>query len=217
MGIKVCVVGASGLVGLELLAQLCADADIESVQVLVRKALNPNIKTCPKLREHLVDFDQLDKFKWPRCDVLFCALGTTMKVAGSQAGFHKVDCDYVVASARHARQAGASALVVVSAMGAKTDSVIFYNRIKGEMEAAVMALGFDSVTIVRPALLMGERAENRFDESIGLAVMKLGNFLVPKRHKPIPVSAVARAMLAAAKERRIGIQIVESDKMQDYR
>ena len=170
----------------------------------------------PKLVQHVVDFERLTELEWPRCDVLLCCLGSTIKAAGSQAAFRKVDFDYVVESARAARKAGATRLMVVSAMGADQHASVFYNRVKGEMEAAVVSLGFDAVVIFRPSFLTGNRIENRPGERFALSAMKIGDLFLPKKYRSVPAPAVARAMLAAVKENQRGVSIVESDQIQHY-
>ncbi len=217
MGISSCVVGATGLVGRELVVQLCADPAFDVVHVLSRRPVDfTGSITKHTLVSHLVDFDQPDALTWPTCQVLFCALGTTIKTAGSQAAFRAVDLDYVVTAARHAQQAGATCLVVVSALGADQHSTVFYNRIKGEMEAAIGKLGFDAVTIVRPSLLAGKRDEQRTGERIAQAVLKFANPLLPKRYRSVPAAAVAWAMIAAAKNPVPGIMLIESDRLQEF-
>src|SRR6185295_248901 len=109
----------------------------------------------PKLVMHVVSFDQLSSL--PAVDDVFIALGTTIKVAGSEAAFRRVDYDYVVAVARAARAAGARRLGIVSALGADAKARVFYNRVKGEMQLAVAELGYDSVVIAQPSLLVGDR------------------------------------------------------------
>ena len=214
MGIIASVVGATGLVGAEVVSLLCADADVEKVHVVVRRTLTDlRLTRNPKLIQHVIDFERLDQVSWPRSDVLFCCLGTTIKAAGSQADFRKVDLDYVVESARLARRAGASGLVVVSAVGANAKSNVFYNRTKGEMEAAAASLGFDSVVIVRPSLLEGARAESRFGERLALTVSKLIRPLLPARFRPVSNQAVARAMIDVAKKQTHGVAIIESEQI----
>lgn len=217
MGMIAGVVGATGLIGKAVVAQLCNDATIDTVHVLTRRTLaDVPAAANPKLIQHVIDFNRLTTIEWPRCDVFFCCLGTTIRTAGSRTAFRTVDFDYVVESARRARQAGASHLIVVSAMGANPHSKILYNRIKGEMEAAVATLGFDTVVLFRPSLLEGERIENRPGERFALAALKIVNFLLPKKYRPIHVRVVARSMIAAAKAAPSGVTVVESDQIQDF-
>jgi uncharacterized protein YbjT (DUF2867 family) len=218
MGITASVVGATGLVGTEVTVQLCSDPDIDAVHVLVRRAItDARVIHHPKLVQHIIDFEQLTHAEWSRSDVLFCCLGTTIKVAGSQAAFRRVDFDYVVESARWAKQSGVSYLAVISAIGANSQSNIFYNRIKGEMEAAVAALGFDTLVIMRPSLLAGKRSELRVAERFTLMMAKIAGILIPMKYRPIPADAVARAMIAATKNNVGGTIIIESDKLQHFR
>ncbi len=137
MPLTVSIVGASGLVGREVVAQLCSDPGVKAVHLMLRA--QGDFGRSRKLTQHLVDFEHLAQADWPACDALICCLGTTIKKAGSQAAFRRVDFDFVVQSAQRARRAGATRLMVVSAMGADPRSLIFYNRVKGEMEAAVAA------------------------------------------------------------------------------
>jgi uncharacterized protein YbjT (DUF2867 family) len=212
------IVGASGLVGREVLALLRRDPAIRAVHVLGRQAVRlPELASGASVIQHQLDFDRLAEVAWPRCDLLFCCLGTTIRKAGSQAVFRTVDFDYVVESARAARQAGATRLLVVSAMGADSDSRVFYNRVKGDMERAVAALGYESVLIFRPALLSGERAERRPTEKAAQAAFNLFNPILPRKYRSLPAAAVARAMVAMAGTTAPGVTVVESDRMQAFK
>jgi len=147
---------------------------------------------------------------------VFCCLGTTIKTAGSQEAFLKVDYTYVIESARIAKSQGTPAFSVVSAMGANSKSGIFYNRVKGDMEEALQKIGFSSLLIFRPSLLIGERKEVRTGEVIGAAISNLFSFLFVsglKKYKPIQGSLVAKSMLDHAKSRKTGFLIIESDEM----
>ncbi len=218
MGFCVCVVGATGLVGNALLGLLCEDATITKVHVLVRRPIAEEQRiNSAKLVQHVIDFDHLAEIEWPTCDILFCCLGTTIKVAGSQAAFRKVDFDYVVTAARRARENGASRFAVVSSMGAKRNSPVFYNRVKGEMEAAVTALNFPSLLILRPSILAGERAQPRPGERFALAFLKVGNLLLPKKYQSVSATAVARAMLKTATDSVSGVRVIESDQIQNFK
>ncbi len=211
MGINACVVGATGLVGHHVVELLCADVEIATIHLMARRATDI---VHPKIMTHRLDFDQIKQSQWPTCDVLFCCLGTTIKIAGSEAAFRKVDFDYVIAAGRRARIAGASSLVVVSAMGAKQRSKVFYNRTKGDMEAAVASLGFKRVIIVRPSLLAGPRTQRRPAERLALAIMKVGNLFLPKKYQSISALTVARAMIMKAKDDVSGVRVIESDQLQ---
>jgi uncharacterized protein YbjT (DUF2867 family) len=210
------VIGATGVVGSELVQALCADPQFTTVHTLGRHAPHFEGGTPDKLRHHKVDFAQLDADTWPRADVLFCCLGTTIKQAGSQAGFQQVDFDFVVQAAQCARQARTAQLMVVSAMGADANSRVFYNRVKGQMEQAVVGLGFQSVGLFRPSLLRAKRTEFRAGERLALQLMKLGDYLVPKKYRSVQAAAVARAMLQQAKIKTRGVHIIESDSIQAF-
>ena len=192
----VIVAGATGLVGREILAGLLADTSVAAVHALGRKA--PTIQD-PKLTAHIVDFTALPTL--PPADEVYLALGTTIKVAGSQAAFRAVDYDANLAVANAALAAGARKLGLVSAMGASAGSKVFYNRVKGELEDALSALPFEGVVIARPSLLVGNRwalgQPERPGEAIGFALAKLLDFLIPANYKPIEASAVARALRSA--------------------
>lgn len=208
--------GATGLIGRSLLRLLLADARYTAVHLLLRRAV-PGIAPDPKLTLHAVDFAQLPQ-AFPAVDDVFIALGTTIRVAGSEAAFRHVDFDCVVNTARAARDAGATRLAVVSALGADAHSRVFYNRVKGDMEAAVGAMGYGSVVLAQPSLLVGDRAALGQPVRAGevWATRLLGPFmgLVPKSVRPIQARAVASAMLGASIEAVPGVRILSSAQMQ---
>ncbi|MEP6971008.1 MAG: epimerase [Betaproteobacteria bacterium] len=165
---------------------------------------------------HHVDFGQLPVL--PPVDDLYIALGSTIKVAGSQAAFRAIDHDAVLALARQAHQAGAQRLAVVSAMGADAGSRIFYNRIKGETENALRALGFDTLVIARPSMLDGDRAAldqaGRLGEKIGLALMRRISALIPANYRAIAARDVAHAMVQSMNSAAPGTHVLLSGQMQ---
>jgi uncharacterized protein YbjT (DUF2867 family) len=204
------VVGATGLVGRECVRQLLAADDVERVVTLARRELPAEVRALPgasRLEAHVVDFDTLEASA-PAFTVstIFCALGTTIRQAGSQERFRQVDFDYPLAVARLGLARGARHFLLVSALGADASSRVFYSRVKGELESAVIALRYPSTTIVRPSLLVGERAEPRRGEEIGKRLA----FLVPRRYKPVSGGAVAATLVRAAREARPGVTIIES-------
>jgi uncharacterized protein YbjT (DUF2867 family) len=150
---SVVVAGASGLVGRCLVEQLCADPSVSVVHALVRR---PLAETPPKLQVHVVDFTALPAL--PPVDEVYLALGTTIKIAGSQEAFRAVDFDANLAVARAAQAAGARRAGLVSAMGATASAGLFYSRVKGELEEALAALHFDVLVIAQPSMLRGDRA-----------------------------------------------------------
>lgn len=211
----VVLAGASGLIGHELLRQALADPQLQAVHALVRRK-PADTPADPRLHWLPVDFGALPAL--PRADAAFCALGTTIKAAGSQAAFRAVDFDAVLAFARAAQAAGIERLAVVSALGADARSGVFYNRVKGEMEQALAALGFATLVIARPSLLIGDRAALgqplRFGERLAQAVSAPLARLIPARVRPVAAETVARGMLAAMRQPDTGVRIIESGELQ---
>ena len=203
------VAGATGLVGQALMRQLAAESTWREVRALVRAALPPDLSG-PTVVAVQPDYARLEPPPlWAAADHVFCALGTTMRQAGSAAAFRRVDFDYPVALARAARARGARHFLLVSALGADPASRVFYNRVKGEVEAAIITLGFRSVTIARPSLLLGRRTEPRLAEQLG----KVLGVLAPPRWRPVPASRVARALVDAAKRDAPGVRILENREL----
>lgn len=208
------VAGATGLVGREVLAALLADKRYRTIHTLGRRAAGPRHD---RLTQHVVpDLTHLPAL--PRMDDVYIALGTTIKVAGSQASFRAVDHDAVLAIAFAARAAGATRLAVVSAMGADPDSRVFYNRVKGETEAALQSIGYATLVIARPSMLAGDRAAlaqaTRVGERVGLALMGIFKPLIPANYRAISAPAVARAMVRAMATGKPGAQVLLSGQMQ---
>jgi uncharacterized protein YbjT (DUF2867 family) len=213
-GRRALLAGATGLTGSCLLQLLLTSRRYSEVHVLARR---PLATRHPKVSVHVVDFDALGQLRSPAAvDDVFVCLGTTIRAAGSQAAFRRVDLDCVVAVARLGLARGATRLAAISAMGANANSPVFYNRVKGEAEAALAGLGFESVTLVRPSLLAGERAEARPGERLALAFALPLAPLIPKRYRAVPAEAVARAMLHFVVEGAPGLQVVESDRIQGF-
>lgn len=205
---KVLLAGASGLVGAAVLAQAMRHPDVEVVVAPTRRRLPAH----PKVLNPLVDFDHLpEAAAWWRADAVICTLGTTIREAGSQAAFRKVDHDYPLAVASLAHRHGARACALTSATGADPASRLFYTRTKGEVERDLALLGFDSLTLVRPGLLGGDRAQRRPLEHAGLKVLKLLEPVLPVRYRVVPATEVARVLLEAALSARPGLHVVESE------
>lgn len=206
------IIGASGLVGKRLTQQLLQDKRYEKVTALIRTPLE--IKD-DKLVQVRYDFD------WPNADLaigeeLFCCLGTTIKKAGSQTAFRKVDYDYIVETAKIALANGTKKIAVISSIGADKNSSVFYNKIKGETEEALQKLNYEACYILRPSLLMGARDELRMGELVGKLVMTAFAFAVPKKYKGIEAKQVAKAMIALMHSDRTGVQILESDELRTF-
>jgi uncharacterized protein YbjT (DUF2867 family) len=206
------VAGGSGLIGRELLAQLRD----EPVLALVRRPLS-GIAHSPHRREAVVDLRALPA-DLPAPRRVFIALGTTMAQAGSREAFRSVDFDAVVAVARAARERGATHCGLVSALGADAHSSVFYNRVKGEAEAALAALGFERLVIARPSLLDGNRGAtgqpHRSGEAWTLRLLRPVAGLIPKAWRPIAADRVARALRLALDQPGPAVQVLESAAMQ---
>jgi uncharacterized protein YbjT (DUF2867 family) len=207
--------GASGLIGQHVARQALAQPSLQHLHALQRKA-STEPHADPRWHSLPVDFTQLGTL--PAADAALCALGTTIKVAGSQAAFRAVDFDAVLAFAKAAQAAGVQRFAVVSALGADAGSSVFYNRVKGEMEAALQALRFHSLCIARPSLLAGDRSALgqplRLGERLGLAFSAPLGPLIPAAWRPIQAEVVARALLRALAEGRPGVQVLESAQLQ---
>jgi len=202
------LVGATGLVGGAVLRQAQDDARVTRIVAPTRRKLSPH----PKLENPLVDFQNLPaEATWWAVDSVICTLGTTIRKAGSQEAFRQVDHDYPLAVAQLARQHGARAFALNSATGADPRSRFFYNRIKGEVEAALRGIGFPSLTIVRPALIGGNRDEFRPAEFVAMRILRLAEPLVPRRYRIVPHEQIAKALLEAAVTAPSGEHMIESE------
>ncbi|MCF7902991.1 MAG: oxidoreductase [Candidatus Marinimicrobia bacterium] len=210
------VLGATGLVGKALLAELLRSPQYQQVKILTRRPV-ADIDQYPKLASiELPDFQQMQSITGElQADDVFCTLGTTMKNAGSKAAFYSVDFTYPFALAQIARENGATQFLIVTATGADPGSRIFYNRVKGELEQALMQIKFPNLTILRPSLLLGERKEFRLGESMAQMFGKLFAGLLPVRMKPVAAETVAKAMVVLSKNAQPGTRIVESGEIRE--
>jgi uncharacterized protein YbjT (DUF2867 family) len=206
------VAGASGLVGGLLLDALLESPLYREVCSLGRRPVSTQH---PKLTQRTVDFARLAGEALPASDDAFCCLGTTLKKAGSQEAFRAVDHDAVLAFAKAARKAGARRFLVVTALGADPRSRIFYNRVKGEVEEALKGVGFETLVLLRPSLLLGARAESRPGERAAIVASRaLGPLLRPFAGRPIEARTVARALLALARDTPAGVRVALSGELQ---
>jgi len=203
--------GATGLVGGLLLQDLLADPGVSEVHALSRRALG---FTHPKLQVHLVDVARLPAL--PRVDEVYLALGTTIKVAGSQAAFRAVDLEANLSVAQSAVRSGAHRVGLVSAAGAHARSSVFYNRVKGELEDALKALPLEALVIARPSLLLDNREglgqPPRAGERIAIPIAKWIAPLLPGPYRPVHARAVARALVQAV-PRAQGVLVLPSDAL----
>jgi uncharacterized protein YbjT (DUF2867 family) len=209
------LLGATGMVGGHLLGLLLDDPDYTSVTVLTRRKLG---LARLKLVEVITDFDQPDSYRaHAGVDDVFCCLGTTIKKAGSQEAFRKVDFEYPIAVGKVAAEAGAKQYLIVTAVGADAKSGIFYNRVKGEVEEALRALPFPrGLKIFHPSMLLGERGESRPAERAAAALVSLTAPLFVgglKRYRGIEGSRVARAMWNAARGEPEGTRVYEGESL----
>ena len=209
------LVGATGLVGGELLKQLLADPYFEKTRILVRRPLTIEHE---KLERKLVDFNDGDSLlvALAGSDTVFVAIGTTQKkVKGDKEAYRTIDYDIPVNIARYCKMVGCNNFLLVSSVGANSKSNNFYLRLKGEVEDAVKQMTLGSVHVMRPSMLLGERKESRPLEKIGVPMMKAFSFLLPARYKPIPARDVARAMLNASKKNEEGFFVYEYQGMKE--
>lgn len=202
--------GATGLVGRHVLSMLLADPRVDNVVAPTRRPLLPH----PRLFNPVLDFDHLPgDADWWAVDAVVCTLGTTIRQAGSREAFRKVDHDYPLAIARPAHRHGARTYALNSAMGADAQSRIFYNRVKGELETALAAVGFDSLVFVRPGLIGGEREDSRPGERIaGIALRTLAP-LLPRRFRINPAARIAEALVDAVVLPTPGVHVVGSAQL----
>ena len=208
---RVLLLGASGLIGQELLNLLKVNSRVEVIYAPTRKPLPPSTNVVnPCHRDLRTAMAQLRD----PVDLAFCCLGTTRKIAGSKLAFRDVDYSLVVEGAKAALALGAKHLLVVSAQGANPSSLFFYSRVKGEMEMALRHQGWQHLTLARPSLLLGERATVRPLEQYSAPLLKW----LPAKWRAIEGKTVARALLyqAFAPEPKASVTILESDQLRQW-
>lgn len=199
MGKRAIVLGASGLIGANLVEMLCKDDYFTSVKVIVRRSIKIDH---PKVTVDIIDFENQEEFRnaMKGADIVFCAIGTTRKnVKGDMAYYRKVDYDIPVNAAKYSKEWGSSHFAVVSAIGADSSKSNFYMKMKGEMEDSIKNQDILSLHIFRPSLLLGKRSEKRLLEDIGQFLMPVLSFLFPTDMKPIYGRTVAESMIYAVK------------------
>lgn len=211
---RVVLAGATGLIGGFLLDGLLTDASVADVHVVGRKPLS---RPHAKIRMHVAAFPAIPRL--PAADEVYLALGTTLRAAGSREAFRAVDYDANLAVARAALAAGARRIGLVSAMAANAGSSVFYNRVKGELENAILELNADATVIVRPSLLLGDRRRLgqpvRRGEALATLIMRPLGVLLPRTYRPIAAEKVARALLSTVPATN-GVRVLSSADLQGY-
>lgn len=205
---KALVLGGSGLIGQQLIGLLLQKENY-SVTALVRTALPIQHK---RLIQVIVNFENPNE-EAIMADEIFCCLGTTSKVAGSKQAFYKVDFEYVLQLAKMGFRNGAKKFALVSSMGANKNSAVFYNKTKGAIEEAVACIGYESLFIFRPSLLLGKRKEFRLGEQIAQFIFTWFAILIPKKYRAIQSMQVAKAMVTCMDAADSGLFVVDSDKI----
>jgi uncharacterized protein YbjT (DUF2867 family) len=191
------VAGATGLVGRYLLEVLLEDSFYDRVVVLVRRPLERFER---KLEQRMVDYEELRAEHLEGATHLFCCLGTTMKKAGSEAAFRRVDYDYPLMFARMGQEAGARRLMHISSVGADPAAGSFYLRVKGELERELESVDFEATHIFRPAVLMGRREEERRGEAWAARMSRAFEWMMGgglRKYRPMPAGVLAASMAAA--------------------
>ncbi len=205
---RVLLAGATGLVGAQVLRRLLADARCSAVVAPTRRPL-PVVDA--RLHNPVHDFAALPlDAPWWQVDAAICALGSTLKQAGSREAFRQVDHGYPLLIARTVRARGCAVFALNSAMGADAASRFFYNRVKGELERDLRALGFEALTLVRPGLIGGERLEKRAGEHAALVVLRALGPVLPKAWRINPAERIAGALVEAVLAPTLGERVVGS-------
>ena len=214
MGKTALLIGATGLVGEQCLNELLLSNAYEKVTALTRKKLP---LTHPKLENIVTYFENLESLKQKlKADDVYCAMGTTIGKAGSEAAFRKVDFDIPLRVAKLTANNGAKQFLLVSSLGADANSSIFYSRVKGELEEALKTAGFETVLIFRPSILLGDRKERRYGEEIGRFVAEKLPFVFfgpLKKYRGTPVDVLAKQMVHDAQQKIKGVRIFENEEI----
>ena len=209
------VIGSSGLIGSHLVIQLLSNPNFDKVIVFNRR---PCLILHPKIEEHLIDFNDLKPIEpFVKGDVMFCTMGTTIKKAGSKEAFRLVDVVYPEQFAQMALNNQVKQFLLISSLGADLESNNFYLKTKGEIETFLQQSAFNSVSILRPSLLLGDRKEFRLGEKLATYILPvLSLFLIGplKKYKAIEAKTVAKAMVNIALQNKPGFTIYPSDELQ---
>lgn len=214
---KALIAGATGLVGNELLHILLEAKEYETVTAIVRRPLTIQH---PKLNQVIIDFDHLEEYsKHMEVDDVFCCLGTTIKKAKTKAVMKKIDAEYPLALAKLTKKLGANHFLLISSMNANPRSKIWYSQMKGTLEEELANIPFETISILRPSLLLGQRREFRLGEKIGAMIFQALSFLFTGpllKLKAIEGRQVAKAMYSIAQIKKQGVMIYPSDILQSW-
>lgn len=213
---KALIIGATGLVGKELVHLLLEENTYEEVRVLIRRELPIGSK---KLKQLVIDdFEMLSAYKeYFQVDDLYCCLGTTIKKAGSQGKMIKIDVEYPLECAKLGLEMGVKQFLVITAMGANRNSSIFYSRIKGILEEKLATIPFRSIHILRPSLLLGSRDEFRLGEKLSSYLLPVLHFFMQgslKKYRAIQARNVAQAMYHLAQSNYKGVHVHTTDELE---
>jgi uncharacterized protein YbjT (DUF2867 family) len=207
MGKVANVIGASGLVGQQIINQLLFHSEFDKVRIFVRRKTR---FVHQNLEEKIIDFDQPESWKHlVQGDVLFSTLGTTIKAVKTRKNQYLVDFTYQYEFAKAASENGVSTFILVSSMGANPKSLFFYSRMKGELEEAVKKLNFNKLVIFRPSILEGNRSEKRRGEKVALILSRLFTKIILKRYRPTPVQILASKMISLSVGHVDGFRLIE--------
>jgi uncharacterized protein YbjT (DUF2867 family) len=209
------LLGATGLTGGHLLNLLLKSEDYHTVYIYSRRPIGVQD---PKLKEIIIDFDIYQGTV--EADIVFCCLGTTIKVAKTKEAFKKVDLEYPIKFAQLQFKAGSKRFLVISAMGAAEDSLFFYSKVKAEMEKLLGNIGYPKLLIFRPALITGDRKEHRSGEKIAAGINEFLNYVLVgplRKYQSVSAKAIAACMLSYSINIQVfGKVVISSDRIKDF-
>jgi uncharacterized protein YbjT (DUF2867 family) len=210
------VVGATGLIGAGFLKMACDNPSMGAVMALTRRKI-PGISHAAHIRQEIIDFENLADYRHLlHARTAVCAIGTTIKKAGSQENFRNVDYRLPLNIAALAAETGCKKFILISAVGADPDSSVFYSRVKGELERDIQKLPLRTIHIIRPSILLGDRQEFRFGEEIGKRLIQPLSFLIPARYKPVHADVIASKIRDLIGDDSPGVFFYEGKQIKSY-
>ena len=217
MNADVLLVGATGLIGGAFLKLACDDPSTGKVIAVTRREI-PLMANFPHISPEMIGFDNLEAYRHIfSARTVVCALGTTIKKAGTQENFRHVDYRLPMNIAAIAAGNGCEIFILISAIGANPNSAVFYSRVKGELERDLQKLSFKSIHIIRPSILIGDRKEFRFGEEIAKNLIQPMRFLIPDKYKPVHVHMIARKIRSLLNDDSPGVHIYEGSRILSVR